>query len=58
MLPILERVDIVPTLLACFSFVGLTILLADTGDSVVDGSWEVGAVTESIDGVLKSDNKL
>jgi hypothetical protein len=58
MLPILERVDIVPISLACFSFIGLTILLAGTGDSVLGGSWEVGAVTEGIDGLLKSDSKL
>jgi hypothetical protein len=54
MLPILERVDIVSTPLVCFSL----ILLANTGDSFLDGSWEVGAVTEGIDGLLKSDNKL
>ena len=58
MLPILERVDIVSTPLACFSFIGPTTLLADTGDSVLDGSREVGAVTKGIDGLLKSDSKL
>ena len=58
MLPILERVDIVPTPLVCFSFIGLATLFADTGDSVLDGSWEVGAVTEGTDGLLKSDSKL
>jgi hypothetical protein len=58
MLPILERVDIVPTPLACFSFNRLTTRLVDSGESVLDGCWEAGVAAEDTVGLWKSDSKL